>query len=44
LSKSIEYRKNILYKKEIIMVDTNESKKDEALWQTLHLSSASMRG
>ena len=28
------------YKKEQMMVDTNESKKAEALWQTLRLSSA----
>ena len=45
VSKSTEYRKKYIYiKKEKIMVDTNESKKAKALWQTLRLSSASYDG
>ena len=45
VSKSTEYRKKYIYiKKEKIMVDTYESKKAKALWQTLRLSSASYDG
>ena len=46
VSKFTKYWKKCIYiiRKEQIMVDTNESKKAEALWHTLRLSSATYDG
>ena len=37
---SLKIKKCLQYKKEQLMVDTDESKKAKALWQTLRLLSA----